>query len=142
MLKVGHHGGDTSSSAEFLQAVGPEYAVISVGAGNSYGHPNDAVLSRLAAVGATVYRTDKQGTVCCASDGKTVTFAFEKSAPQSEGPTQVAPEMAAGYIGNASSKKFHRPTCGSLPEPQNQVTFQTRQQALDAGYSPCARCNP
>ena len=142
VLKVGHHGGDTSSSAEFLQAVGPEYAVISVGAGNSYGHPNGDVLSRLAAVGATVYRTDKQGTVCCASDGETVTFTFEKSAPQSENPTPAAPETVAGYIGNANSKKFHRPTCGSLPEPQNQVTFQTRQQALDAGYSPCARCNP
>ena len=120
VLKVGHHGGDTSSSAEFLQAVGPEYAVISVGAGNSYGHPDkDAVLSRLAAVGATVYRTDKQGTVCCASERReAVTFASEESAPQSEGPTQgmLPPEMAAGYIGNASSKKFHRPTCGSLPE--------------------------
>ena len=142
VLKVGHHGGDTSSSAEFLQAVGPEYAVISVGAGNSYGHPNGDVLSRLAAVGATVYRTDKQGTVCCASDGETVTFTFEKSAPQSENPTPAAPETVAGYIGNANSKKFHRPTCGSLPEPQNQVTFQTRQQALNAGYSPCARCDP
>ena len=61
VLKVGHHGGDTSSSAEFLQAVGPEYAVISVGAGNSYGHPNDAVLSRLAAVGATVYPDGQTG---------------------------------------------------------------------------------
>ena len=71
-----------------------------------------------------------------------MTFTFEKSAPQSENPTPAAPETVAGYIGNANSKKFHRPTCGSLPEPQNQVTFQTRQQALDAGYSPCARCNP
>lgn len=71
VLKVSHHGSRTASTAEFLRAVSPAYAVISVGE-NSYGHPSDEVLARLAAVGAKIFRTDKAGTVVMISDGKTV----------------------------------------------------------------------
>ncbi len=63
ILKVGHHGSSTSSSEEFLDAVNPRIAVISCGAGNSYGHPHDVTLGRLSAIGADVYRTDRDGTV-------------------------------------------------------------------------------
>ena len=71
VLKVSHHGSRTASTAEFLRAVSPAYAVISVGE-NGYGHPSDEVLARLAAVGAKVFRTDKAGTVVMISDGETV----------------------------------------------------------------------
>ncbi len=60
-LKVGHHGSATSSSVEFLQRVEPRLAAISVGQGNSYGHPNPDTLKRL--TGITVWRTDLVGTV-------------------------------------------------------------------------------
>ena len=60
VLKVAHHGSKYSSSAEFLSAVAPKLAVISVGK-NNYGHPTSEVLERLAAVGARIWRTDKQG---------------------------------------------------------------------------------
>ncbi|MBR4086948.1 MAG: MBL fold metallo-hydrolase, partial [Clostridia bacterium] len=63
ILKVGHHGSATSSSAAFLDATSPKVAVISVGAGNSYGHPTQAALNRLSAVCANIYRTDRAGTV-------------------------------------------------------------------------------
>ncbi len=63
VLKVGHHGSSSSSTAEFLSAVRPAYAVISVGAGNQYGHPTEKALSRLAAAEAAVLRTDTNGTV-------------------------------------------------------------------------------
>jgi competence protein ComEC len=71
VLKVAHHGSKYSSSASFLEAVKPRYAVISVGQ-NSYGHPAPETLERLAAAGAHVYRTDQQGTILFESDGQTV----------------------------------------------------------------------
>ena len=62
VLKVGHQGSKFSSSANFLKKILPEYAVIEVGK-NSYGHPTDEALSRLASVGAKIFRTDQNGTI-------------------------------------------------------------------------------
>ena len=78
MLKVGHHGSDTSTSYPFLREITPEYAIISVGKNNEYGHPTDNTLSRLRDADVVVLRTDLHGTIICASDGKTVTFEIEK----------------------------------------------------------------
>ncbi len=72
VLKVGHHGSKYSSSASFLKAVKPHIAVISVGADNRFGHPAPETLARLAAVGATVYRTDQHGTIVVTTNGQTV----------------------------------------------------------------------
>ena len=74
VLKVGHHGSSSSTSYRFLNAVMPQYAVISVGTDNSYGHPEDVILSRLRDADVTVYRTDLDGDIFCTSDGKKVTF--------------------------------------------------------------------
>ena len=63
LLKVGHHGSKTSSGQEFLNKIKPKYAVISVGANNSYKHPTEEALNRLLGVGALIYRTDINGTV-------------------------------------------------------------------------------
>lgn len=65
VLKVGHHGSKTSTRQKFLQAVAPQAAVISVGAGNDYGHPTQTILDRLAEAGVQVFRTDTQGAITC-----------------------------------------------------------------------------
>jgi competence protein ComEC len=72
VLKVGHHGSSTSSTEPFLDAVRPRIALVSVGAGNSYGHPSAAVLNALARHGAQVLRTDRLGTVVIRTDGERV----------------------------------------------------------------------
>jgi competence protein ComEC len=69
VLKVGHHGSSTSSSDAFLAAVHPDVAIISVGAGNKYGHPSIDVLRALSRFGAQVLRTDEAGTVIVRTDG-------------------------------------------------------------------------
>ena len=72
VLKVAHHGSDTSTTAEFLAVVKPQLAVISVGADNKFGHPRDEVLSRLEDRLGTenIYRTDEDGTVEFITDGE------------------------------------------------------------------------
>lgn len=72
VLKVGHHGSSTSSGNEFLDVVRPRLALVSVGAGNSYGHPDAAVLRALARHGAVVLRTDREGSVVVRTDGRTI----------------------------------------------------------------------
>ena len=75
LLKVGHHGSATSSTPEFLAAVKPQYAVVSVGVYNSFGHPRPYVMQRYAAANVRTYRTDLAGAVTFLLDGKTVTAA-------------------------------------------------------------------
>jgi competence protein ComEC len=72
ILKVGHHGSKTSSSEAFLAAVHPRLALVSVGAGNTYGLPTPAIMDRLAADGAQVLRTDRLGTIVARTDGHRV----------------------------------------------------------------------
>lgn len=74
VLHAGHHSSNTSTGADFLSAVHPEYTVISCGAGNRYGHPNALLLDRLRQSGTTVYRTDLSGTIRMETDGKAVRF--------------------------------------------------------------------
>jgi competence protein ComEC len=80
VLKVAHHGSDTSSSAAFLAVVDPQLAVISVGADNTFGHPGNETMARLTdTVGAAkIYRTDKNGTVECITNGEKLWVKTEK----------------------------------------------------------------
>lgn len=70
VLKVGHHGSNTSSSKNFLEQIKPEVALISVGQGNTYGHPTQATLKRLSNIGAKIYRTDENGTILLIEKGE------------------------------------------------------------------------
>lgn len=70
ILKVGHHGSGTSTTAKFLNAVSPEIAVISCGEGNKYGHPHSESVERLEKAGVKIYRTDIEGSIIFRTDGK------------------------------------------------------------------------
>jgi len=78
VLKVPHHGSRTSSSVKFVEAVSPEYALISNGKDNKYGHPHQDVLDTLSEFRANIYRTDLLGTIIMKSDGQNVSFSFSK----------------------------------------------------------------
>lgn len=78
VLKVGHHGSRTSTSYPFLREVMPQYAVISVEKGNSYGHPNEETLSKLSDAGVEVYRTDESGDIVMTSDGNSINIVTVK----------------------------------------------------------------
>lgn len=242
VLKVGHHGSDTSSTQAFLTAVSPKYAVISVGTGNTYGHPTASTLNRLQATGSQILRTDELGNITFVSDRSTLALqgatataqlsstAYAKtntsnvnvrasasakgnkvteinksgsvvtvlgqeknsagetwynvdvngktgyirsdllvtisateaatllsaassssssgggsSASSTAKPSPTSKPSSSGggsYIGNKNTKKFHKPSCRTLPAAKNQVSFGSRDAAINAGYSPCGNCKP
>lgn len=72
VLKLGHHGSDTSSSGLFLETVSPQYAVVSAGKDNRYGHPHEEVLLRAGEAGAQILSTAEDGTITFYSDGARV----------------------------------------------------------------------
>ena len=78
VLKSGHHGSRTSSSYAFLDHINPQYAVISCGEGNKYGHPHDETVEKYSSRNMEVYRTDIHGTVIMNTDGKNIVFSVEK----------------------------------------------------------------
>ena len=136
VLKVGHHGSSTSTGYRFLYEVDPEYAVISVGEDNTYGHPHRETVAILGDAEIPMLRTDELGTILAVSDGETITFTWEKQNAQ---PDDIEPADTA-YIGNKNSKKFHLPTCSGLPAEQNQVVFDGYSDAIAEGYTPCSNC--
>lgn len=73
VLKVGHHGSNSSTSKAFIDAVKPSHAIISVGK-NNYGHPDSGILARLKNANASVLRTDQKGTITAITDGTKITF--------------------------------------------------------------------
>ena len=162
---VNHHGGDTSSTNYFLNRVQPEYAFLSCGKGNSYGHPKEDVLERLSAHNVKLYRTDKQGTVVAVSDGSTVTCSTAPTEDWAPGETEYLTVTAAGeqsdaavgsrsmpaadagisYVLNTRSMKFHYPNCSSVQKMKaknRQDTTASRAEVMAQGYSPCGNCKP
>ncbi len=82
LLKVGHHGSHTSTSAEFLTAVHPQIAILSAGKNNRFGHPHPEVVERLSKAHVQTYRTDQHGAITCDSDGESLTCTPYTRLPQ------------------------------------------------------------
>lgn len=173
LLKVAHHGSSTSTGDSFLEAVSPTYAVISDGIdASSFGRLTEETLGKLRAAGVVVYRTDLQGDIVCASDGKTLSFHVEKNpdidtlapiiaeTPEPEvtavpAETQVPTETQVPvetpvpegktFILNTNTHKFHKPSCSSVEDMKdsNKAEFVgTRDEVIAMGYKSCGRCHP
>lgn len=137
VIKIGHHGGRTSTTKDFLEEVAPKYAVISLGRDNDYGHPHKETLERLQVSKLQILRTDEQGTIVASSDGNSVTI--DKAPIIIDTKQSVNAEF---YIGNKKSKIFHLQTCSGLPTSENQVKLTSKTEAQNGGYRPCQICKP
>lgn len=153
VFKIGHHGSKSSSSSNFLKKVEPTYAVISVGLGNSYGHPDDTTLKKLNERNIKTYRTDKQGTVIFKTDGKEISVNISPSeyeppavttTPQNDNDSSGASSEQITYVLNTNTKKIHLPSCSSVGDikEKNKSFTDDYDGAIAQGYVPCKRCNP
>lgn len=169
VLKVPHHGANSAYIKGFYDEVSPQYAVISCGRGNRYGHPRQEVLDDLRNRGAKLFRTDEQGTIIAVSDGMTISFNTEPSttwlpgeysdteisrsdsAAVSQGDSQhnnsEPPEAGITYVYNKNTKKFHYPGCSSVTDMKQKNRMDltcTREELLEKypNAVPCKRCKP
>ncbi len=157
---VGHHGSGTSTSWDLLQKATPEYAIISCGAGNSYGHPHIETMEKLQAMEIDVYRTDKQGTVIASTDGNSLTWNAEPCndyTPGDENDKPAQPQKSAGGENQASTnqpqtaattvywtpggKSYHNSRNCSTLKRSKTIMEGNLSDALTAGKNdPCNVC--
>ena len=155
VIKVGHHGSDTSSSSSFISRVGASIAVISVGEGNSYGHPDEGIMSAWEKSGAAVMRTDLLGTIIIGSNGKEITTAdgiITPAVAESERESETEDEILSSgnatehnWLLNTSSKKIHYPDCAAaenISEKNKKYSNKSLSELLAEGYTPCGNCRP
>ena len=164
VLKIGHHGSSSSSTYAFLERVTPKIAVISVGKGNSYGHPSAELVSMLQNMGVTLFTTEMLGTVVLTSDGTNI-YGNKTALPNSYKPagsdassskasSSVSYDPSQGLQGGGTApsvssdsqvvyrtktgSKYHRDGCSYL-KSKIQTTVAA---AKAAGLEACSRCNP
>ncbi|NLF80620.1 MAG: MBL fold metallo-hydrolase [Clostridia bacterium] len=156
VLKISHHGSNTSTTDAFLAAVRPRFAVISCGSGNAYGHPHPDILTRLYHAGIKLFRTDLQGSITAVSDGSGITWSIPPLSDTLASPGVIPSKPVSGAIGetplldltyilNTHTLKFHHYWCryvGSIAPANYEQSDKTRQQLIFEGYSPCQVCQP
>ena len=147
VLKCGHHGSSDSTSDRFLKAVDPAFAVVSCGENNDYGHPHRETVEKLKSIGCPMLRTDEAGSITAGTDGKHLSFSaqFEDFSAYTYTAGGAKSDVAAlRYVGNKNSGYFHCSDCDGAQsmKEKNKVFFDTREEALDAGYTPCPNCQP
>ncbi len=98
ILQLGHHGSNTATTDDFLNAVNPDVAIYSAGSDNQYGHPHDEVISRVTDKGIELYGTDVHGTVIVSTDGATYDVTTKK-----DGNITPASPSSGNYSGSSSS---------------------------------------
>ncbi|MCK4257961.1 MAG: MBL fold metallo-hydrolase [Halanaerobiales bacterium] len=140
ILKVGHHGSETATSERFLNEVNPKDAIISVGKGNRYGHPEEITLHKFIERGVNIYRTDEQGTIVITITGSK--YQINKS--PNTFTTDLSVTSLDQFVGSVNSNKYHLPTCryAKSIDLENKIWFKTIEEALKANYIPCGVCKP
>ena len=155
VLKVAHHGSSSAGTAAFLNAVSPDYAVISVGRSNPYGHPAQETLDALHSRGTQIFRTDLNGDILFTSDGTRIFVSSAKSADAEsllhgqgspeDGAAGQSGQNTGSYVVNTNSGIFHRPSCTSVKRMSEKNKWEftgTRRELTDMGYEPCQNCRP
>lgn len=147
VLKVAHHGSDTSSTYAFLNEVQPTFAVVSVSSDSKYDLPSATIIQRLQDFDAIIYRTDKHGSITFTSDGHVICATIEASRfLVDDGSDGFTAEMdGVSYIVNTNTGKFHLPDCGHVNriKGKNRAAYSgTREDLCEFGYAPCQVCNP
>ncbi|MGF7059085.1 MBL fold metallo-hydrolase [Brassicibacter mesophilus] len=140
VLKVGHHGGRTSSTEEFLDCVDPKLAVISVAAENDYGHPHQETINRLEERNISIMKTSESGTIVISTDGQNINNQGVVVPDNVQLDEQNNEEDKEIIIGNKNTKVYHVKSCNSLPKAENQIIFNSKEDAEKAGYRPDSRC--
>lgn len=143
ILRVGHHGSNTSSSDEFLDKVDPAYAIISLGKDNTYGHPDTEVMDSLEKRKILSLRTDELGSIVIQTDGDKLTWLTDITGKVTNHDTNNINEPENNefiYIGNMNSKTFHAEDCNSLPKEENRIIFNSKEEAIEEGYKPHSVC--
>lgn len=133
VLKVSNHGTNSSTSLEFLNAVNPSYAVISVGKDKNNGLLAQETLNRILNKGIDVFKTNEKGTIVATSDGSRITFNVSPT----ESPV-VDPEDYIVYK-TYSGRFYHKNACADLGS--NKIPL-LKSEALGQGLTPCSLCNP
>ncbi|GIO27055.1 MBL fold metallo-hydrolase [Ornithinibacillus bavariensis] len=105
IMKLGHHGSNTSSSPSFIQAVSPEVAIYSAGAENSYGHPHAEVVSRIQKAGIDLYGTDVHGTIVVTTDGINYKIDTKKQGTIKPKSTEHRASSPSTSVSSSSRKK-------------------------------------
>ncbi len=154
VLKVGHHGSDTSSTESFIKNVSPKYAIISCGAGNSYGHPSPDTLALFNKMNINVLRTDTDGTIIVICDGNNISLENLKTQIQPRSPPPEPPITSTESIENTTDtdsidskeivyitqtgKKYHRDGCRYLNQSKIAISLKKARKKYDA----CSVCKP
>lgn len=105
---MGHHGSGSSTTWELLQKVTPEYAILSCGSGNSYGHPHIESMEKLQDMEIQLLRTDKQGTIIASTDGSSITWNVSPCndyTPGDKDDKAANPQTSSKTSGNGTSGK-------------------------------------
>lgn len=163
VLVPGHHGSATATTWDFLEETVPEYAVISCGTGNQYGHPDKDTMDKLQDMDIQVFRTDEQGTIIAVSDGTRIDWntqpcndysagdsADTGTQPQSAAapapqvqdtpaPAAEAQTQTASVWLSATGSKYHSiPDCGNMNPANARQVSQADAEAQ--GYEACKKC--
>ncbi len=149
ILKVGHHGSNSSTSNDFLMKVSPKFAVISCGKGNIYGHPHKETIEKFKKAGTEYMTTEDCGNIVVVTDGNDLAIRKEfANVSELENSNNTGEENNINdkiFVLNISTKKIHYPDCRSVKtinDENKKETTEFVEDLVEQGYAKCGICKP